>query len=158
MSMPGAEQGLRLAEAADLGAVVAITGAAYAHYTDALGAPPVPITEDYRPRVAAGQVWLLDVDGGPAGLIVLERHADHLVIFSVAVAPKYQGKKLGSRLLRFAEDQAREAGLGRVTLYTNARMEKNIALYTASGYRETSRRAHPIRPGWVLVDMEKALA
>ena len=156
--MPGAEQGLRRAEPADLGAIVAITEAAYAHYTDLLGAPPVPITEDYRPRIAAGEVWLLDIDGRPAGLIVLERHANHVMIFSVAVSPKYQGRKLGSRLLRFAEDFAREAGLGRVTLYTNARMEKNIALYTASGYRETGRREHPIRAGWVLVDMEKKLA
>lgn len=155
--MPGAKQGLRRAEPADLAAIVAITEAAYAHYTDELGAPPVPITEDYRPRIAAGEVWLLELDGAPVGLIVLERHADRVMIFSVAVSPKYQGKKLGSRLLRFAEDFARESSLDRVTLYTNARMEKNIALYSAHGYRETGRRAHPIRPGWVLVDMEKKL-
>lgn len=157
MPILGAQPVLRLAEAADLDAVTAITAAAYAHYTDLLGAPPVPTTEDYRPRIAAGEVSLLDVDGDPAGLIVLQRYADHVMIFSVAVSPKYQGRKLGSRLLRFADDRAREAGLGRVTLYTNARMERNIALYAAHGYHETGRRAHPARPGWVLVDMEKLL-
>lgn len=157
MSMPDAQPVLRLAEAADLGAVTAITAAAYAHYTELLGAPPVPITEDYGPRAAAGQIWLLDIDCAPAGLIVLEHLEDHMMIFSVAVSPEHQGKRLGIRLLEVAEQKARQAGLGRVTLYTNARMERNIALYAAHGYRETGRRAHPIRPGWVLVDMEKQL-
>ena len=89
---------------------------------------------------------------------MLERHADHILIFSVAVAPAFQGRKLGIRLLDWAEQKARAAQFDLVKLYTNARMERNIALYSAYGYRETGRRANPKRPGWIVVDMEKRLA
>lgn len=148
---------LRLADLSDVVAVAALTEQAYAAYTHLLGAPPIPVTEDYRPRVEAEQVWLLELSGKLAGLIVLERHIDHILIFSVAIAPEFQGKKLGIRLLDWAEEKAAEAGVDLVKLYTNARMERNIALYSAYGYRETGRRANPKRPGWTVVDMEKRL-
>ena len=74
---------------------------------------------------------------------------------SVAVAPAFQGRKLGIRLLDFADEQARSWDVPEVRLYTNSRMERNIALYAAYGYRETGRRANPYRPGWTLVDMAK---
>ncbi len=146
---------MRLATPDDQEAVVALTTAAYAPYTALRGSPPIPVTENYAPRIAAGEVWLLEDPNGLAGLIVLERHPDHAMIFSVAVAPDRQGNRFGSRLLRFAEDKAREWRVTDLRLYTNALMEKNIAIYTAKGYRETSRRSHPNRPGFTVVDMAK---
>ncbi|TIV84126.1 MAG: GNAT family N-acetyltransferase, partial [Mesorhizobium sp.] len=128
---------------------------AYAPYTALFGTPPVPVTEDYAPRIERGEVWLLEEGSELAGLIVLERHADHAMIFSVAVSPAFQGRKLGIRLLDFADKQARSWGVPEVRLYTNSRMARNIALYAAHGYRETGRRANPYRPGWTLVDMVK---
>lgn len=98
---------IRRALSGDLPAVAAVTTAAYASYTALFGAPPIPVTEDYAPRIERGEVWLLEEDGGLAGLIVLERHPDHAMIFSVAVAPAFQGKKLGIKLLNFADEQAR---------------------------------------------------
>ncbi|TIW54078.1 MAG: GNAT family N-acetyltransferase, partial [Mesorhizobium sp.] len=124
-------------------------------YTALLGAPPMPVTEDYAPRIERGEVWLLEGGAELAGLIVLERHADHVMIFSVAVSPAFQGKKLGIALLDFADEQTQSWGLPEVRLYTNSRMARNIALYTAYGFRETGRRAHPYRPGWIVVDMVK---
>ncbi|CDX54429.1 GCN5-like N-acetyltransferase [Mesorhizobium plurifarium] len=146
---------MRLARRDDLAAVVALTADAYAPYTPIFGGPPVPVTEDYTPRIERGEVWLLEQEEKLAGLIVLERHPDHAMIFSVAVAPAFQGKKLGIRLLNFADQQARSWGVPEVRLYTNSRMERNIALYSAYGYRETGRRANPYRPGWTVVDMAK---
>ena len=96
----------RPALADDLGTVVALTEAAYAPYTIAFGAPPVPVTENYAPRIARGEVTLLDEDGVVAGVLVLERHPEHAMIFSVAVAPAFQGKGFGIALLRYAEKQA----------------------------------------------------
>lgn len=148
---------LRLANPSDVEAVIALTERAYAVYTQLLGAPPIPVTEDYGPRIEAEEVWLLELSRKLAGLIVLERHADHIQIFSIAVAPEFQGRKLGTRLLDWAEKKAGEAGGHLVKLYTNARMERNIALYSAHGYRESGRRANPKRPGWTVVDMEKRL-
>jgi len=146
---------IREAEPGDLAAIVELTTAAYAPYTALLGGPPIPVTEDYGPRIAAGEVWLLESDGHLAGLIVIERHADHVMIFSIAVSPAFQGKGLGIALLRWLEERTREIGLPEIRLYTNARMERNIALYLAYGFHETGRRPNPYRPGWTLVDMAK---
>lgn len=142
----------------DLPAIVALSEAAYEPYIAMLGAPPVPMTEDYAPRIADGQVWLAGDESGIGGLIVLEDREDHVLIFSVAVAPERQGQGVGRRLLAFAEEQAVASGRAAVRLYTNARMERNIALYTAYGYRETGRRPNPKRPGWTVIDMEKRVA
>lgn len=148
---------LRRALAGDLQAIVSLTEAAYAPYTALFGAPPMPVTEDYAPRIERGEVWLLESGSELAGLIVIERHPDHAMIFSLAVSPAFQGKKLGTALLNFAEEQTRLWGLPEVRLYTNSRMERNIARYTAYGFHETGRRSNPYRPGWTLVDMAKAL-
>lgn len=147
--------GMRLARPEDLAAIVALTQAAYAPYNAILDAPPIPVTEDYAPRIAQGEVWLLESGDALAGLITLERHSDHVMIFSVAVSPAFQGKKLGIALLDHADEQARLWGLPEVRLYTNAKMERNIALYLAYGFHETGRRPNPYRPGWILVDMAK---
>jgi ribosomal protein S18 acetylase RimI-like enzyme len=146
---------VREAKPADLAAIVELTAAAYAPYTALLDGPPIPVTEDYAPRIAKGEVWLLERGGEVAGLIVFERHVDHVMIFSVAVSPAHQGKGFGVALLRWLEEQTRKLGLPEVRLYTNARMERNIALYLAYGFHETGRRPNPCRPGWTLVDMAK---
>ena len=151
------DRDFRRADAADEPAVVALTTAAYAPWTREFGAPPLPVTEDYAPRVAAGGVWLLEPAGVTVGLLVLERHVDHLLIYSVAVSPEAQGKGYGLRLLAKAEHEARAAGLAEVRLYTGSRMERNISLYAAYGYRETGRRPHPRYPDWTIVDMAKQL-
>jgi ribosomal protein S18 acetylase RimI-like enzyme len=146
---------IREAKPADLAAVVELTTLAYAPYTALLGGPPIPVTEDYAPRIANGEVWLLKTGGEIGGLMVFERHADHVMIFSIAVSPAFQGKGFGIALLRWMEEQTRKMGLLEVRLYTNARMERNIALYLAYGFHETGRRPNPYRPGWILVDMAK---
>lgn len=146
---------MRTATVSDLATVRDITNAAYASYTDLLGGPPLPVTEDYEPRIARDEVWLRDDGGVISALAVFERHADHLLIFSLAVAPCFQRQGLGIELLRFVDTQAVEQGVAEVRLYTNARMERNIALYRAYGFQEMGRRPNPYRPGWMLVDMTK---
>ena len=147
----------RRAVAADEGAVVALTAASYAPYTALFGASPLPVTEHYAPRIADGQVWLAEDGGELAGLIVLEQHPDHAMVYSLAVAPGRKGGGIGTALLAFAEMQARGWGVPEMRLYTNSRMERNIALYGRVGYRETGRNPHPLRPAFTIVNMVKPL-
>ncbi len=144
---------IRLAAAADEALVVAITREAYADYEPLLGAPAVPVTEDYAPRIAAGEVWLLD----GSGVLVLERHADHATIFNVAVRPDRHGHGLGRTLLDAAERIAASWGVPELRLYTNALMTRNLAIYTGRGYRELGRRPNPKRPSFTIVDMAKPI-
>lgn len=67
---------IRRALAGDIQTVVSLTEAAYAPYNAILDAPPIPVTEDYAPRIANGEVWLLESGGEPAGVLTLERHAN----------------------------------------------------------------------------------
>jgi ribosomal protein S18 acetylase RimI-like enzyme len=147
---------IRRAGAGDLAAVDGITRRAYAIYIPVLGAP-VPMMEDYAPRIERGEVWLAWSGGEPAALIVLESLPDHHMIFSVAVDPAHAGLGLGRRLIAFAEERARTSGLKELRLYTNALMTRNIALYASLGFEETGRRPSPKRPGFTIVDMTKRL-
>ena len=148
---------VRPARLKDLAVVQSVTEAAYEPYQALLGGPPLPVTEDYAPRILRGEVWLRERNEAVSALAVVERHADHLMIFSLAVAPAYQRQGLGIELLRFVDAKAAEWGLPEVRLYTNSRMERNIALYRAYGFQETGRRPNPYRPGWTLVDMTKSI-
>lgn len=148
---------IRAARIEDLPVVHSITQAAYAVWLPVLGYPPQPVTDDHGPRVHRGEVLLACEGGSVVGLIAVEPGEDHHLIFSVAVHPGHAGKGIGPRLIAEAEHRARLAGKGRVTLYTNALMSRNIDLYRKLGYSETGRRPNAARPGFTIVDMEKTL-
>jgi ribosomal protein S18 acetylase RimI-like enzyme len=126
-------------------------------YVAVLGTIPKPATEDYAPRIERGQVWILEIEGEPTGIAVLEENTDHLLIYSIAVRPEAQRKGYGRVLLDFAEKHAIELGLRDVRLYTNEQMERNLRLYRQHGFVEVGKRPHPSRPGQMLVDMVKKL-
>ena len=144
---------IRQATAADEALVTALNQEAYAIYEREFGFRPQPLDEPWAPRIAAGQAWLLGNDG----TLVIERHPDHALIYSVALRPGAQGGGLGRALLDHAERLAISWGVPELRLYTNALMTKNIALYGRLGYSETGRRPHPKRPDLHVVDMVKPL-
>lgn len=148
---------LKAATYRDLASVHLITQRAYAAWLPVLGYPPQPMTDDHGPRIERGEVLLACHGQDVLGLIAVEPHGDHHLIFSVAVDPDSAGKGIGPRLIAEAERQAFVAGKRRMTLYTNALMVRNIELYLKLGYRETSRRPNAARPGFTIVDMEKML-
>jgi ATP diphosphatase len=144
---------IRQAVAADKALVSAINFDAYVAYEPIIGGLPLPAVEDYGPRIAAGQVWLLGDDAA----LVIERHPGHALIFSVAVRPAQHGTGQGRQLLAAAERMTAEWGLSELRLYTHSLMTKNQAIYKARGYRETGRRPHPRNPHFTIVDMVKTI-
>ena len=147
---------IRLARPGEAEAVRAISAAAYIPvYAPIIGTAPKPALEDYGPRIARGEVWLLETEAKSVAVLVLEPQADHLLVYSIAVLPEHQGLGHARRLLVFAEEQARSAGRSELRLYTNDRMEKNLALYKSCGFTECGRRAHPTRAGVTLIDLAK---
>ncbi len=144
---------MRKAVAADEPLVRAITREAYVEYEPLFGGPPRLATEDYTPRIAAGQVWLWGEDAA----LVIECHPDHAMIYSLAVRTAAQGKGLGSAMMDAAERLAASWGVADLRLYTNALMTRNLAIYAKRGYREIGRRPHPLRPQFTMVDMAKTV-
>jgi ribosomal protein S18 acetylase RimI-like enzyme len=124
---------------ADAPAVRACVRAAYAHYVERIGREPAPMTADYAALIEAGEVWVARACDGIAGVLVLRPQPPALLVENVAVAPHRQGQGLGRRLMAFADEHARAAGLAEVVLYTNERMTENLRFYPALGFTETGR-------------------
>lgn len=141
-------------EDADL--VQAISARAYIPaYTAIIGVAPKPAFEDYRPRIVRGEVWIAELGAEPIGILVMEDAPSHMLIYSVAVEPSHQGKRLAKALLSHAEQIACSKGKLELRLYTNQKMRANLRLYSSCGFTELGRRPHPSRSGEFLVDMSK---
>ena len=145
---------IRRATLADARDVERVTVEAYAKYVPVLGRKPQPMTADAAGLIAEHSVWLLSIDGRLAGVLVLKDEPDALLVYSLAIAPGHQAQGHGTRLLAWAEDQARASGAIRVRLYTNELMGQNVAWYAAHGYSETGREPYL---GSMLVHMAKVL-
>ena len=131
---------LRPATADDAPALHDIVQRAYGGYVEQLGVRPRPLIDDYAERVREADVFVAEDDSGIAGLIVLERFPDHVLIDNVAVDPDRQGAGVGRVLLDHAEVFARQVGVGEVRLYTNIGMTRNQSIYRHLGYQEDGRR------------------
>ena len=149
------EPALRRATPADADRLTALARAAYALHVAAIGREPMPMTADWGGLLSEQEIWIVD---GPAGeamaSLALAVGRDHVTVWSVAVAPAHQQRGIGRRLMAFAEARTRELRRPELRLFTNARMEENIALYRRLGYAETRREEFPDR---VLVHMRKAV-
>lgn len=147
----------------DISTIKRIVDLAYGKYVERIGRPPAPMTADWPSLLATHEVYVLrsaaagditdagDVtDAGPGarqgrvvGAIVLGMApgADSSVkINNLVVDPGMQGRGYGKKLMQFAEDTARANGRPALTLFTNALMHENLALYPRLGFKETERR------------------
>jgi ribosomal protein S18 acetylase RimI-like enzyme len=131
----------RPATAEDVPAMRAVAVAAYRGYLPRMDRAPAPMTADYARAVREHEVWVAERGDVIAGLLVLVRQPDHLLLENVAVLPSAQGRGIGTSLLALAEERARRHGLREVRLYTNEAMTENLAYYPCHGYTETHRAA-----------------
>ena len=145
---------LRRAVAADAAAVQALTRQAYAKWVPLIGREPKPMQADYERAVREHRIDLALLGGALAGLIETIDRPDHLLIENVAVAPAFQGRGVGRRLMAHAEQLAAEQGHAELRLYTNARFEENVALYRRLGYRVDREDEGPLG---VAVHMSKRI-
>ena len=111
--------------------------------------------DDYVARIAAGEAFVLELDGELRGVLVLIDEADALLLDNMAVDPAAQGQGVGARLLAFAEAEAARRGYADIKLYTNQTMTENVAYYARRGYRETGRGE---QAGYNRVFMRKSLS
>ncbi len=97
------------------------------------------MTADYAQAVRERQVWTAIEDRQIVGFAVLIAKPGYLLLENVALLPAAQGRGIGARLLRLAEDHARRPRLSEIRLYTNEAMTENLAYYPRHGYAETHR-------------------
>ncbi|MDQ0471251.1 GNAT family N-acetyltransferase [Labrys wisconsinensis] len=132
---------IRLAEPEDVPTIETLVCEAFALYLPRMDRPPGPMLDDYAAHVAAGRASVLTRHGRIAGVLILAPEDDHLLLDTVAVSPRFQGKGIGRALVAHAETEARRLGLPEVRLYTNEVMTENLPLYRHLGFVETHRAA-----------------
>ncbi|MBI1277960.1 MAG: GNAT family N-acetyltransferase [Anaerolineaceae bacterium] len=149
---------IRLATPDDYDAVVDCVQAAFTKWIDIIGMKPMALTADYHDFINRHVIYVIDghQTGELAGLVIIYPVNDALYVDTIGVNPAYQEHGLGRRLLTFAEEKAREAGLNKMTLVTNALQLSNQEYYRKNGYAETHRET--LEPGRVGVWMAKTLA
>jgi N-acetylglutamate synthase-like GNAT family acetyltransferase len=125
---------LRRATRSDLESIVALQRAAYAANRAILGVEPLPLQADYAAILATMEVWCAGPQCDLAGVLILEPHSDHVLIWSIAIDPAGQSRGLGRALLAAAETRARQLGLHQLRLYTGSKLTDRVAWYGRHGF------------------------
>lgn len=134
------ELSLLQAESADVASIQELVRAAYSPYIERIGRKPAPMAANYELAVRNGTIVVAKAGVRVVGLLMTRPVEGTLLIENIAVHPDTQGLGVGSALLQHAEAEARERGITRLSLYTNARMTENLDYYPRRGFREIDRR------------------
>ncbi|MDR3514444.1 MAG: GNAT family N-acetyltransferase [Azospirillaceae bacterium] len=136
----------------DVAAVTSLTRAAYAKWVPVIGREPLPMKADYAVAIRDHRIDLLCDESEVAALVETIQRPGDLLIENVAVAPHFQKRGYGRRMLAHAEQIAIQSGLPEVRLYTNAKFATNLRLYESLGY--AVERVEPLYGG-IIVHMLK---
>lgn len=128
---------------------------AYAKWLNVTPRKPRPMTANYHDAFREHRFDCLYSNGVLAGVLETVPQDDQLVVVNVAVDPKHQGLGYGFRLMRYAEELAKNAKLSGTRLRTNKLMQENIALYERLGYQFEKETHHD--QGTVAVHMFRPL-
>ena len=146
---------IRLAKPDERAAVAEIVDAAYSKWIPVIGRKPAPMLADYDKLIAEGVVYVIAPEDTIIGVLVIWPVDDALLIENICVHPDQQRAGIGHKLIDFAEQKARAAGLKLMRLYTNQKFEVNQAYYRKLGYIETRRET--TADGRHVVRMHKTL-
>jgi GNAT superfamily N-acetyltransferase len=100
-----------------------------------------PPAEAITPRFNEGPIWLALIDGEPVGTVSGLPEEERFYIRSMAIKPTVQRGGIGQRLLDTLEAFARDAGFGKLYLYTTFVLPGAKRLYEKNGFyvlRETA--------------------
>lgn len=65
-------------------------------------------------QIDNGEYFVAEVDGKTVGILSLRQRGPKMYIETLAVLPEYRRQKIGTKLVEFAKNTAKEKGLARV--------------------------------------------
>jgi len=146
----GLDVDIRPAVPADVPELFTLTKACWVQEAMAnqrLDIPPLEETIDVlRASLDETHTWVARHGGRIVGSVRTAVRGDDLFVSRLMVAPDLQGRGLGRRLLRLAEDTA-PAGTRAVSLIAGAGSSDNLRMYRKAGYRTAP--GEPAIPGTV---------
>ena len=125
---------IRRGAADDVDLIHSFTRAAYKKWIPLIGREPLPMAADYETAITTHQFDLLYKEGVLAALIETIARDDHLHIQNLCVSPKFQRLGLGSQLLNYAQEMAKQKNLPALRLDTNKYFTGNVDLYLRHGF------------------------
>lgn len=146
------------AEAEDAGELLTLQRAAYTTEARLYGDPELPaLTQTlFELQEELASVMALKATAGHRLVGAVRAYVDGTVLHigRLVVAPDWQGRGVGSRLLAAIEEH-RGDHVSTAALFTGHFSAANLVWYARRGYLE--RRREQLRPGVVLVHLTKAL-
>lgn len=127
----------------DLSAILSLIRTAFAGMEGRIDPPSSmhALTEgDIARQAVEGEVWSIGVP--PLACVFLTPRAGSLYLGKLAVMPGHQGRGLGRRMVRVAEDRARALGLPALELSTRVELVENHAAFRAMGFTQTGGASH----------------
>lgn len=107
---------------------------------------------------AGDEIAFAAVENGKlVGCIFLKPEPGFLYLGKLAIAPSHQGKGVGRRLLRVAEEVAREQSLPALRLETRIELAGNHAVFAKWGFAKTAENSHPGFTRVTSIEMQKKL-
>lgn len=125
-------------------AAQAFVGTRHGYLVDLSHATP---PEDWRDALDGRTLWVVDDgEGRPVAFLGAEREHDlNIHIYEFDVERSWQGKGLGTLLLRHVIDWARKAGYAALTLTTYNDVPWNAPFYARMGFRILAPDEQPQR-------------
>ncbi|HTM93807.1 MAG TPA: GNAT family N-acetyltransferase [Flavisolibacter sp.] len=81
-----------------------------------------------------------ELDGKLAGCVFLEKKAERLYLGMLSVSPQIQAQGIGKKLLKAAEEHAKEVGCAVIEMTVISVRKELIAWYQRNGYTDTGKR------------------
>ena len=83
-----------------------------------------------------GFIFMAKYNNEIVGVVALINQKTFFELSKMAVSPKYQGLKIGRKLLEFCVDFAKKQDWESITLYSHRSLETAINLYQKIGFKE----------------------
>lgn len=109
-------------------------------------------------QAEVGEVWVLEVDGGPVACLFATPMEGALYVGKLAVAGAWRGRGLARRLMGIAEDRARAQGFPRIRLQSRVELTENHAAFAKMGFANVGETAHEGYDRPTSITMEKPVA
>ncbi len=155
-----AEPTIRRLAPADAESAAALIREAFAAQSVATNPPSSALREtaaSIAAHLAEGGGAALEAGARLVGLVLWADRGDGLYLGRLAVLPPWRGRGAARALIGEGEAEARRRGLTRLHVRVRLALEENRRLFSACGFKESERGAHPGYDAPTYLVMEKAL-